>query len=154
MSDLFEDLLADGPARSRAASPIGRSSRASSTKSRRKSATASRWRLSCPSASRRASPSLRTKAILEQLSNVGELMGARQRFRQALPRRRSVARQAMRIFALSQGDQSGSSQLHLMVLRHGRHNGAHVGAGQVYFESSKGAAGIWLEGGKSSTLHV
>ena len=90
--------------------------------------------------------------------------GARQRLRQALPGLDHLARQTLGIFALPKGDGPGSSDAHparrarLMVLRgrrrDSRHDGATVGAGQVYLEASKDGAGDWLEGNKTYMLHV
>jgi hypothetical protein len=74
--------------------------------------------------------------------------GARQRLRQAFPRRRRLA-----FLDYTQRDERASWFYEAVGVTVGM-MGRTVGAGQVYLESSKDADGNWLEGGKSYTLHV
>jgi hypothetical protein len=109
-------------------------------------------------------PNARQKAILEQASNVGELMaranGYAKRFSGSTiwPGKHweyslYLKETDQEVPTHTQLDERASWFYEAVGVTVGM-MGRTVGAGQVYLESSKDAVGKWLEGDKSYTLHV
>src|SRR5271169_2296032 len=109
-------------------------------------------------------PDARQKAILEQASNVGELMARANGYAKRFPGSTIwpgkhweyslyLKETDQEVPTHTQLDERASWFYEAVGVTVGM-MGRTVGAGQVYLESSKDAAGKWLEGDKSYTLHV
>jgi hypothetical protein len=109
-------------------------------------------------------PDARQKAILEQASNVGELMARANGYAKRFPGSTIwpgkhweyslyLKETDQEVPTHTQLDERASWFYEAVGVTVGM-MGRTVGAGQVYLESSKDAFGKWLEGDKSYTLHV
>jgi len=109
-------------------------------------------------------PDARQKAILEQASNVGELMARANGYAKRFPGSTIwpgkhweyslyLKETDQEVPTHTQLDERASWFYEAVGVTVGM-MGRTVGAGQVYLEASKDAAGKWLEGDKSYTLHV